>query len=107
MVGDPCRSGDGFHQRGKIVGATGFFQKIFLFELMRKGDEIDRFIVVVKIDHRLKQMIMGLPIKIIAGQEVHNLVEGVVVDQDACQDGLFRFNVVRRDFDGWGNYFFF
>ena len=97
IVSDAGRGGDGFDQGGEIIRAADLLDGAFAFEVMREGDQIDRFIVVIQFDHALKNELMRFPVKILNSQKIHDLVQGVIVDQDPGQNSLLRFNILGRD----------
>ena len=98
MILDASRGGDGIHKGSQKLCTTRLFQEIFSSEELGECDEIDGLIVGIEINHPFEQVRMGFTVKIVGRQDIHDLVHGIVVNQNTGQYGLFSVHVVRRDF---------
>jgi hypothetical protein len=100
---DACGSGHGLHKRSQVVRSSGLIQGVFLFEVLRKGDEVDGLVVIVQFSHPLKETQVSFPIEIVRRENVHDLIHGIIVDEDSGQNSLLRLDVLRGDFESSGN----
>jgi hypothetical protein len=53
-----------------------------------------------KVEKAVVDLLMGLPIEIVRSQDLHHLMDGPVLNENAPEDRLFRLNILRRHFVG-------
>ena len=63
--------------------------------MLGQGDEVNRLIVIIKIEHPLIEMTMSLPVEMIRNQNIRYLVHGIVIYKDTTQYCLLRLYIMR------------
>ena len=64
------------------------------------GDQVSRLVSLGEVDQGAVDLSMSIPIKVIRGKDLHHPVDRLILNKDAAQDGLFRLDVLGRDFMG-------
>ena len=54
-------------------------------QMDKKGYKIYGLIIVIKFNHPLKQIHVGFPVETFGGQDIHNLVQCVIIDKYSAQ----------------------
>ena len=89
-----CRGRRNLRQFGNIRDTARLFDTAFLFQLVRNGNEIDRFSVVIHPFHCAQNIFVTFLIKIVFRQSVHNIRRNFVIDQKAAKERHFRVAVI-------------
>ncbi len=96
VIGDVDRRGDIVHQRGEIGRSPDLFHPFLILEDVAQGDQVARLVPVGKLDDGGKDLPVGLAVEVGRLQQLQNRVQGQIVQQDAAQNGLLRFEVLGR-----------
>ena len=58
--------------------------------------QIGWFAAVVQLDYRGENLAVGVTVKVRLGKDLQNRIQRLIVQQDSPQNGLLRFEVLRR-----------
>ena len=84
-------------QFGQIGGSADLLQFVARFEGVGQRNQVNRLTPLGQGEHGQKNFPVGLAVKIIRAHDLNHPVEGVGVQQDTAQDGLFRLQALRRN----------
>ena len=98
VVGDVGRRGDIVHQGGQVGRPAHLIQFTLLSEHVGHGDQVARFALVREAHHGLEDLAVAFPVEVVRRQNLQHPVDGVVVDQDAAQDGHLGFQALGGKF---------
>ena len=86
--------GNAFDDLGEDVVTADLLELIALLQLFGEGDGVDRLAGVVEVSNGRVDHLMGIAVEVFGAQEDDDVVEGLVVEQDAAQDAPLGFEVL-------------
>jgi len=89
--------GDVVDQCGESGGAADVGEGIAAFEFVAQGDEIDGIGAVVESDDGLIDLAVLVDVEIVGPDEGEGVGNGLGVDEEGSEEGLFRVGVVGRE----------
>ena len=88
------RGRSNLRELGDIRNTACLFNTTFLFQLVRHGDKVNGFSIVIHPFHCTQDIFVALLIKIVFRQAIHNIRRNLVVDQQTAKQRHFRIAVV-------------
>lgn len=83
--------------QGRYVGnAAGRFEFFFLAQHLGDSDDVHRLVAVEKVQNRLINEPVSLPVKVLGTQKLGHLGNGLTFDKHRAENGLFGFHVLGR-----------
>jgi hypothetical protein len=85
-------------QGGEVGVAPHALEVIGPREVLAHGHQVDGLALVEEVEHGAEDLPVAFPVKVFLGDDVDGLEEGVALQENGAQDGLLRFQVLRRKF---------
>ena len=96
-MGDIAGGGDDVHERGKVCRAADRVDLAFLLEPVREREDVDRFAILVELEHRLEDLIVVVLVEIAGTHDIRDLDDRVLVEHECTEHRLLGLDIVRGD----------
>ena len=92
-----ARGNDVGFESGEVGGAADAFEEVSALEFVDEDDGVDGFLGLGEFEDDAENLLVAGVVEVFGGENGHDIGDGVVIDVESAQDGLFGVEIV-----GWG-----